>query len=311
MTDPYSTFDTFTVGSESEPVMPEPSKTPPLIARLPKISPLSQPTTRKRFDEAQTPLPEAHLNESLWEQSDTLTETPPSAYYGTKTTSAPGNPTATIRIDTVSPGMFEDRPTAQPVEALLAETSPATIPFEPLASEAAPAVVPSVDEPWTAWMLDIESTIQPYARWIALAAVIAAMGLTVVLLRSSGGAVEAIDTAPQVFNESISSQALVGDYETKGNTGGAPPFWPTNATEEPAETAPAGMVPTYAADEQGLRPLEGSIAGSTPPPVAAGPASAARAPSAARFTGQILPAETSRIDVADAKYNTATPGTIR
>ncbi len=311
MTDPYNTFDTFTVGSESEPAMPEPPKVPPILARLPKIKAAPpKPPTRQRFDDAESPLPEAHLSESYWESTDTFSGPPASLDTGALPTATIDNPTETIRIDTVSPGVFDARANPATQAASPSEdNAPATIPFTSAAAPSATTefqpTVQSADEPWTAWMLDIESTIQPYARWIALAAVIAALGLTIVLLRGGGEAIDANEIPSQVLTDNEADQALVGDYET----GNAPPLWPAGVAAETVETTPAGIDAGYA--ELGLRPLDDQPSASTPPLVAAGPASAARAPSAARLTGEVLPGESSRINVADAKYNTGTPGTIR
>lgn len=292
MTDPYTTFDTFSIGSEPDTMPAEPSRVAPIIARLPRVE-VAQPSsaTHQRLDEAASPLPECHLIDT------TMTSDTPIAAYSTTLLALGDDPVATIRFDTVGPGSSRDEANA---ETKASVDSPAV---------ASAASSGSVDEPWTAWMIDLESTIQPYARWIALAAVIAAMGLAIVLLRGRGGSVEATETAPQVQVQTTANEMLAKQEASSE----LPPTWPPARTEQAVDE----MVLADATSEpnEDLRPLQESYVTTTPPASAAGPASAARAAGQARLHGEVEPVETSRIDVADATYNSTYnstyPGTRR
>lgn len=303
MTDPYVTYDTLSFdadpnGSPEGGVGPAPSaekKLPPILARLPKLKPAPpQPKTRQRFDAAESPHAPAYLGEV-----SPFGEPGASASAGPASTAA-FDPVATIRIDTVTPTTVDTpekrKPEHEPGEA----AGPATIPFRPAADESpsidAAAAPATHDEPWATTLLELESSIQPYARWIALAALLAAMGLTAVILRG-GSPTSPIDpTAPATSG----TQATFAGSEPIEPAVENSLSWPA---VEPIDSAPAG---------KGLRPLNEpgvAIVQSPPATVAAGPASASRSPGHARLTGEVLEPSHPRIDVADAANRPAYPET--
>lgn len=278
MNDPFVSFDTFSVGDQGDLVFGasanEP-KTPPILARLPRVSAPPRPKTKQRFDDAEPVTHGLHHPEGGY---DLMPAGPES-----QTTIQPAlsdDPIATIRIDTVSPGQFADAPAAREAPAVAANVEPA--PVQTLD-----------DDPWAAWLLNLEAAILPYSRVIVLAAVIAAMGLTVVLLQGGGtaGSVEVPAIAPQV-----SSGAAGSDL----------------ATIEPIDAqAKAYWPPSTPAQEAGLQPLPaqaGQVADAT---VAAGPASAPRRSPQATLTGEVLPVEAQRINVANAAGQPSYPRTTR
>ena len=208
---------------------------------------------------------------------------------------------ATIRIDTVTPTSV-DTPDKQPKPQRLRvdRGAPATIPFRPAedATEAEPKPFePAVEEPWSTTLLELESTIQPYSRWIALAALIAAMGLTVVILQG-GGVIETDSTTPV---QEAPDGAAFAENE------------PTGPVDDAGLTRPS-VAPIEEAQSDWLRPLQEpgvAVAQTAPAAVAAGPASASRGMGHARLTGEVLAPPQERIDVADATSRAAYPETRR
>lgn len=261
MTDPYVSFDTFTVGAEVNAPAAEPAPRPSLLARLPRVAPAPpKPKRIQRFDEAE---PTAH-GLHVFDSGDGL------AYAGPATALAPrraplGDPTATIRIDTVTPTTFED----QPARA----TRPAPRPTPSKLSSPTPVSSLEAEDPWAAWLVNLEAAIVPYSRVIVLAAVIAAMGLTLVLLRGGRPQTDDSSAAPQV-----SAETPVDALATEASV--APPF----STEQAPLVWPTAPQPTE------LRPLTQTTAVAPSPAFAAGPASAWRGPAGARLTGEVLPA---------------------
>lgn len=274
MTDPYVTFDTFSLGDSAAEPAPAPAPPrPSLLAKLPRVAPTqSRPKPIQRFDDAESPLHGVHLGEMGADlaMAGSATGAGPVARRP-----MPSNPAATIRIDTVSPTTFDDE---QPVARRPALAKPVVI-----SDTAATDVV--VDDPWAAWLLNLESTIVPYSRVIVLAAVIAAMGLTVVLLRGGAKPVEAPNPGPQVSTDGA------GDSLVATDVFGAPPSSSANLWTTPA-----------AKTEADLRPIHPPTAAATATPFisAAGPASAKwNGPAGAKLTGQVLPMDDSRVEVAE------------
>lgn len=284
MNDPFITYDTLTIGSEldgqahADPIPSEKPKLPSILARLPRI-PLDppRPKVRQRFDDPEPAIPMAHLAE----------EDPVAASEAASPSWQPalGDPTATIRIDTITPAVFDtpaaepQREPATPPSASMPAT-PATIPFVQPAEFAPPPAEEheALDDEWTTWLLNLEATIQPYSRWIALAAVIAALGLTVVLLRGGGAPLDATETAPQVSTEAT-NQVLAGEptwEQDPAEVEAAPWLTPQPPTTEPtADLGPLRQPPTAA--------------------VAVGPVSAPTPPGRATLTGEVFPSETPRV----------------
>ena len=269
MTDPYVSIDTFSIGSEpvgesdSTPgAEPRAAADAPVLARLPWIAPpRAEPPKTHRYDAAERPLHGIHADEGEMAGG-------PLAGDLTMPVLAPGlagDPTVTLRIDTVTPTSF-DATTATP--------SPNPAPLVPSASQPAPA--PSVDnvtidDPWAAWLVEAEAAILPYSRWIVLAAVIAALGLTLVLLQTTGRpALDAGDATPQV--------QIGFDGPALADSSGA-----TEATGSPLEA------PAWSSPDNGLQPLADGQESTAPPLVAAGPASAP--PRVATLLGDVLPSE--------------------
>lgn len=304
MTDPYVTYDTFSLGNDPE-GSPEASgvgsapsgekQLPPIFARLPRLEPAEpKPKTRQRFDEAESPLGAIHLGETgPLPTTQTELTAPPTAGF---------DPVATIRIDTVTPTSV-DAPTEQPKpqRTRIDQGAPATIPFHPAETAVNAESIPSepaADEPWATTLLELESTIQPYSRWIALAALIAAMGLTVVILQGSGVTIETDPTTPA---QEAPDGAAFAESE------------PLNPVDDAGLTRPA-IEPIEEAKSDWLRPLQEpgvAVAQTTPATVAAGPTSASRSPGRARLTGEVLAPPQERIDVADATHRAAYPETRR
>lgn len=281
MNDPFVTFDTLTIGTDLEgtadtnPAPEERPKLASILARLPRV-PLTppKPKVRQRFDDAEPAIPTAHLLDE---------SQPPEAMPSPEGLRTPlGDPTATIRIDTVTPYQYPgEAPAAKPAEAKQPAPifeEPATVPFtpKPVAKPEAVAANPvaativedPIEDPWSAWLLNLEATIQPYSRWIALAAVIAALGLTIVLLRGGGGATSTSETAPQVSTDSLDQTLANSDLSPESEA------TPWLTTPEPTVTPMA---------EQ-------------PGAVAVGPVSAPRSTAGhAALTNELLPVETPRI----------------
>lgn len=291
MNEPFITYDTLTIGADLDPAG-EPAagpsgggQLPSILARLPRV-PIAppQPRVRKRFDDAESSNPTTHLLDEL---------DPPAAPAGAATSRTPEwDPAATIRFDTVAPYPVEpEAPAAPPTRRVEApEPARATVPFEPISQTPTPAAAintppqaETLEDPWSAWLLNLEATIQPYSRWIALAAVVAALGLTIVLLRGGGGPIDPPEAAPQVSTEVAGSNLAdtsTGSFEPVAD---ATPW----LTSEPA--------PAPFADESEA--------------VAVGPVSAPRPAGHAMLTGELLPAETPRI--ADSTPNDSSSRTIR
>lgn len=265
MTDPYVSFDTFSVGDGPNDPTPAAPQRPSLLARLPRVAPTpTRPKPIQRFDSAESPLHGVHLSEG---GADLTMAGPDAGSTAAPRRIALSDAVATIRIDTVSPTFFDDSaPAPRPQAATPAATLPAT-------------TDPTVDDPWAAWLLNLEAAILPYSRVIVLAAVIAAMGLTFVLLRGGPASIEAPAVAPQVSvgetdNALVTAEAI-----------DAPSTWPA-----PIQPAP----------QSELRPFPAE--GAAPPPsatFAAGPASAWRGVAGAKLTGEVLPVEESRVEVAE------------
>ena len=276
MTDPYVTFDTFSLGDSAAEPAPAPAPPrPSLLAKLPRVAPTqSRPKPIQRFDDAESPLHGVHLGEMGGDlaMAGSATGSGPIARRP-----MPSNPAATIRIDTVSPTTFDDE---QPVAR-----RPAIKPF----AASHPIADVAVDDPWAAWILNLESTIVPYSRVIVLAAVIAAMGLTVVLLRGAAKPVEAPSAAPQVSADGAGESLVATDVF-------ATPSAPSLSAAASLWTTPA---PKSEADLRPISPPTMATAVTTPIASAAGPASAWRGPAGAKLTGQVLPIDDSRVDVAE------------
>ncbi|QDT70169.1 hypothetical protein MalM25_31150 [Planctomycetes bacterium MalM25] len=305
MTDPYVIYDTLSFdadpnGSPEGDVGPAPSaekKLPPILARLPKLEPAPpKPKTRQRFDAAESPHAPAFLGEiNPFGETGTLASpaSMPTAGF---------DPVATIRIDTVTPTTIDAPEKREPQRGPSEAAGPATIPFRPVADEApsadaAPGLVAD-DEPWATTLLEIESTIQPYSRWIALAALLAAMGLTAVILQGGGRPAVDDSTAPATLGAPAGG-AFAGNEPVEPVVEESL-SWPS---VEPIDSTSGGG---------SLSPLNepGVAVAQTPPPtVAAGPASASRSPGHARLTGEVLEPSHPRIDVADAANRPAYPET--
>lgn len=271
MNDPFVSYDTFSVGNElgaqPEPATPAAPKEIPLLARLERLS-TPPKETKKRFDEAEPALAGIHHYD----------ETSEAGGGGSPVAVAPrvsmGNPTATIRIDTVSPTDFDEATPATSAAPVVQRAKPAE------ASSVELSAIPgddALEDPWAAWLLNLESAVLPYSRIIVLAAVIAALGLTLVLLQSGTKQVETNGTAPQVLIDN-------NDSVLASTTDESAPLWsgePVAATD---------------ATHNGLRPLD------TPAPaaLASGPASAARGPGRVSLTGEVRAFSPERVNVADA-----------
>lgn len=272
MTDPYVSIDTFSVSAELSESRAEQAPTttrPSILARLPRVAPAPpKPKRIQRFDDAEVVTHGLHHPEG----SDGLADATPTA-LPRRTPLA--DPTATIRIDTVSPATIDDQPSRQ--------ARPTSRPPAPTSSP--PAAV--AEEPVGSWLLNLEAAVLPYSRVIVLAAAIAATGLTLVLLRGARARQAEPTTAPQVSVEApldaLASVATPADE--------APLYWP-GAPAAPAEAA--------------LKPLV--TASTAPAPFAAGPASAWRGPAGARLTGEVRSPDAERIDVA---ANPQYPATTR
>lgn len=279
MTDPYVSFDTFSLGDSAAEPAATPQR-PSLLAKLPRVAPTTptRPKPIQRFDDAQSPLHGVHLGEA---GADLAMAGPATASGPAARRFAPSSPIATLRIDTVSPTTFDDVPSAARGAAA-----------EPVAA-GKPAAESVVDDPWAAWLLNLESAITPYSRIIVLAAVIAAMGLTIVLLRGGPAPTESHSLSPQVSADGTSGSLVATEIFSKPLTA-SPNMWPSPAPPTPAgELRPIGP-PTAAATG------ETTPVASSPVASAAGPASAWRGPAGARLTGQVLPAEDNRVNVAEA-----------
>ncbi|TWT97011.1 hypothetical protein Pla108_27880 [Botrimarina colliarenosi] len=295
MTDPYVSFDTFSVGeTPAEPTPAPQQQRPSLLARLPRVAPSPpRPKPIQRFDDAESALHGVHL----YDGGSDLAMAGPSVEPAPRRYKL-SDPTATIRIDTVSPSTFDDE-TPEPPPRRQAIDSP-TMFGEPkmLGEPRMFGEQAAIDDPWATWLLNLESTILPYSRIIVLAAVIAAMGLTFVLLRGGAAAMEAPNTSPQVsIDAHTDTLAAVEAVETVANPSAeeAPPFhWPVASTPTPASGA--------------LRPLDASPLGESvattdslpPSSFARGPASAWQGPAGAKLTGQVMPVDSGRVDVAHA-----------
>lgn len=263
MNDPFVSFDTFSIGEEAEHLLgseaskPEPT---PILARLPRIVVPARQETRKRFDDPQVAAQGIHHPEGApldpMAGGSQVLESPPRPISS--------NPFETIRIDTASPTEISD-PTPKPELRVVSPPAESSVP------------VAMTEDTTAAWLLNLESAILPYSRVIVLAAVVAAMGLTVILLQGSGRptSTESLELEPQVNAES-SLQGLANTNETA-------PGWATSS--EP--TADLQPLPIPAAQPEANT-------------IAAGPASAPRRTGQATLTGQIYPANSERINVADA-----------
>lgn len=289
MTDPYVSIDTFSVGFEpndtEEALGPAPSggSETPVIARLPRVAPAAPAkSATHRYDTAETALHGVHVDDSPL----ATTAPPASAGLAEQAPIQVSDPAVTIRIDTVTPDAFEvSKEEAllrkQANEALLGGTEPDT----------------AIEDPWASSLLSLEAAILPYSRWIVLAAVIAALGLTLVLLQTAGRRpLDAGTALPQV---------QLGQYDPAYVTAEAAPQ-PTPAAGE----APSwGTLPDEAAvanawdASEGLRPLdrENETTEVAPPLVAAGPASVAPRNARATLLGQVLPPDADpSVEVATA-----------
>lgn len=290
MNDPFVTYDTLTIATDLEGMAdakPAPEERPKLasiLARLPRV-PVTppKPKVRQRFDEPEPAIPTAHL----LDESE-----PPETAPSPGTLRAPlGDPTATIRIDTVTPYPYTgEAPTATPAgvkQPAPRFEEPATVPFIPNPATKPEAVTATpgpatilgdpIEDPWSARLLNLEATIQPYSRWIALTAVIAALGLTIVLLRGGGGAINASETAPQVSTDTLDQTLATTDLS-------------------PDSEAAPWLTPEPAAEQL--------------PAIAVGPVSAPRSTAGrATLTGDLLPTETPR--VADSTSTDPFPRTTR
>ncbi|MEN0111289.1 MAG: hypothetical protein AAF805_11260, partial [Planctomycetota bacterium] len=198
----------------------------------------------------------------------------------------PADPAATIRIDTVWPTEIDGAGQAKSAAVAAATAAPAratesTAPRPSTERPAEPSAPTVAEDPFTTWLIDLESAVLPYSRWIALAAIAAALGLTAVLLRGVDAGATDASAGPRVEIDSSPDESIVlaadGDF---GDPEGLPPVW---RVEEPlAESADAP-----------LRPLDGSPAAAPPTPpalVAAGPASASPRTPHAQLIGQVHPA---------------------
>jgi hypothetical protein len=276
MTDPYVTFDTFSLGDSAAEPAPAPAPPrPSLLAKLPRVAPTqSRPKPIQRYDGAESPLHGVHLGEMGADlaMAGSATGAGPVARRP-----MPSNPAATIRIDTVSPTTFDDE---QPVARRPALAKPVAI-----SDATATDVV--VDDPWAAWLLNLESTIVPYSRVIVLAAVIAAMGLTVVLLRGGAKPVEAPSPGPQVSTDDA------GDSLVATDVFGAPPSTSANLWAAPTAKTEADLRPINV-------PTTTAPVNSFPVAAAVGPASAKwHGAAGAKLTGQVLPVDDTRVEVAE------------
>lgn len=116
---------------------------PPVLARLPRVE--TAPARIHRADKRPEPIHEPHAPAPASTPVATL-----------------GDPTATVRFDTVP-------------------TSAGYVPAELYAYAVTDREPPTPAEPVN-WLLRLEAALVPYERWVALAAVIAALGLTLSLL---------------------------------------------------------------------------------------------------------------------------------
>jgi len=155
-----------------------------------------------------------------------------------------------------------------------------------------------IDDPWSAWLLNLESAITPYSRIIVLAAVIAAMGLTIVLLRGGPTPTESPSLSPQLSADG-GGDSLVATEMFATPAIATASMWPTSTPPSPTgELLPLGA-PT-AATSAVTTPVNSATVAPSPVASAAGPASAWRGPAGARLTGQVLPVEgADRVNVAE------------
>ncbi|MGL4512902.1 MAG: hypothetical protein ACRCT8_07400 [Lacipirellulaceae bacterium] len=192
MNHPFATFDTITIDAElaraglsnaALPVSvlpiaaarPAAHRSTPLLARLPRLATLAPPTA--------TPVASATQQPAHRERIDAPAVRP----VGTHTISTYASAAAPVEQ-------------AWPAEPLRPATRPATAP--PIAATPTTAVAPLAvattrrRDDMTELLLGWERAITPYSRWIALAAVVAALGLTAALLR--GGPSAPAGDAPNV-----------------------------------------------------------------------------------------------------------------
>jgi hypothetical protein len=303
MTDPYVSFDTFSLGDSTAEPAPTPAR-PSLLAKLPRVAPTTprRPKSIQRFDDAETPLHGVHLGEAGADlaMAGPLADPGPVARRFSS-----ASPIATLRIDTVSPTTFDDAPPAKRAAA------PETAAVSPPPAEAV------IDDPWAAWLLNLESAITPYSRIIVLGAVIAAMGLTIVLLRGGAKPTQSQSLSPQVSADGGDDSLVATEIDSNPSAfsqsstfsqpwTAAPSMWPSpTPPTTTGELLPIGA-PT-AATTAAATPINSTAVASTPVASAAGPASAWRGPAGARLTGQVLPVEEDRVNVAEAPtYPTTT-----
>ncbi|MEQ8850081.1 hypothetical protein [Botrimarina sp.] len=247
MTEPYVSFDTLTVGAEYDAAVrsagPAAAGAAPVLARLPRVEPQPKAPPIHRCDDPEPEPPASHLGVP-----------PQPAAAPPADTAAANNKFASIRIDAGAPPTADGAP-AQPSAAPPIAASPTL---------SQPAESVEASQAAGGWLLDLEATIQPYSRWIALAAVIAALGLTAVLLQSGPEPVIAPAGAPQVdIGPTSHSLVEIGPGENTAPRAAARP------------TAP--VAPT-------------TLAGSPPPPSSSGPPSAYPATARPELTHPFAPA---------------------
>lgn len=224
MDDQYTSIDTFSLGDWSTPPVEPGAASVPMrvIARLPRVA---DPSVSQRWDQPLNAIPGAHFPELL-----------PTAEAMPADASAEGlDPTLTIRIDTLDPARVVERAPQQEAAHRLRRVDTVAPPLPTGGAQAE-------DEEYTDWLLQAEAMVLPYSRWIVLAAVIAAMGLTMVLLQ--GGSVSAPSEAEAPSpNAAIESEtdALFADDSAPQNAEESLADWAMEPLPEepPAEDKPA------------------------------------------------------------------------
>ncbi|MEO1497966.1 MAG: hypothetical protein AAFV43_12535 [Planctomycetota bacterium] len=272
MDEAYAVFDTLSLDGEFDLTPSVAGRSPrateasteiaPLLARTPYVAksgeapaPAAEAATRA-IPATSTDEPETPVAPRLTRIDDRGTETHPHTWAGRDVVAQ----TSAAIAEAIGPNQRIDTPTAPAPQ------------LEPTAAEPlAPRQDAAGAESLSATLLQIDAIVSPYARWIALAAVVAAIGLTMVLL-GGGQPAQQGDTpgstgnqAQTPINQNVANQSVFAQLDPLGPL-------------DPGQPTPASTEATADA-----------VASST----AAGPASAPRlaaAPTgpAVRLTGDVV-----------------------
>lgn len=270
MDEAYAVFDTLSVGADFN-VTPDPgpkkeppastSEVAPVIARVGHVSTAAEAAPAVP-PAAPAPVEPAPAKRSRIDARGT--DTHPHT-WAVRDAAEPTTVAATSTIEGVN--LRIDTP----------ESSAASIATDPATVESTSLE----DETFAETLLQLDAIIAPYARWIALAAVIAAIGLTLVLLRGEPQA--PVSDAPGATVNQASSTDEISVFAELDPLDPITPSTPASASAPPVTRSQGPLVAATA----NTAATPATAAGPVSAPFAAGPS--APQTQVARLAGEVLP----------------------